>query len=375
MPRLDFWPSPQQELLLTAALSDGEAAISAWQGWNSRETIETTDRGSSRLMPLVYLNLTRLGLDNQSMASLKQIYIRTRLINRLRLTHLAWLLKLFESEEIPTLLLKGVALALQVYRDPGLRPMADLDLAVPHEHAQRAMDTLRNNGFSSDPCLPGGRIDPEYFAAVQFRDARGIELDLHFSPFHDYAPFFRNRLAWTTVAPFWAAATPLRVGESKTLTLSATDHLLHTLEHGAVANAVPPIRWVADATWLLRGDSPIAWDRFIAQAATLHLSLVTSRTLAYLRDRHGAEMPTTVLKTLGRRLSALEVLEYSSRRDRLPRWIATRKCWDAYAREYPDRQFLMLIFGFVDFLKVRWSARNAIELLWIALKNFMFVSR
>ena len=375
MPRLDFWPSSQQELLLTAALADDEAAIRAWEGWNSREIIKSADEGSSRLMPLVYFNLTRLGLNDPAMVSLKEIYIRTRLINRLRLTHLSWLLELFGSQGIPTLLLKGVALALQTYRDPGLRPMADLDIAVPHEHAQGAMDTLRNNGFSSEPCLPGGRIDPEYFAAVQFRDARGIELDLHFSPFHDYAPFFLNCLKWATVAPFWAAATSLHVGESNTLTLSATDHLLHTLEHGAVANSVPPIRWVADAIWLLRGELPIVWDRFIAQATTLHLSLIASRTLVYLRDRHGAEVPTRVLKILGRCPSALEVLEYSARRDRMPRWIATRKCWSAYAREYPDRRFLALIFGFVDFLKVRWAARNEIELLWIALKNVLSASR
>ncbi len=375
MPRLDFWPTPQQELLLTAALADGETAVRAWHCWQSGEKTETTGEGSSRLMPLVYFNLTRLGLNDPSMVSLKEIYIRTRLINRLRLTHLSWLLKLFESQGIPTLLLKGVALALQIYRDPGLRPMADLDLAVPHEHAQRAMDTLRNIGFSSEPCLPGGRISPEYYAAVQFRDARGIELDLHFSPFHDYAPFFLNRLRWTAVAPFWAAATSLRVGESYTLTLSATDHLLHTLEHGAVANAVSPIRWVADAVWLLRGESPIVWDRFIAQATTLQLSLIASRTLAYLRDRHGAKVPTRVLKTLGRCPSALEVLEYSGRQDRLPRWIATRKCWGAYSREYPDRRFFALIFGFVDFLKLRWGARNEIELLWIALKNILSVSR
>ena len=375
MPPLDFWPSPQQELLLTAALADGEAAVRAWQGWQSRETIETTDKGSSRLMPLVYFNLARIGLKDPSMVSLKEIYIQTRLANKLKLTYLSWLLKLFASQEIPTLLLKGAALVLQIYRDPGLRPMVDLDLAVPHQYAKRAMHVLEKNGWLSEPCLPGGQINPEFFASVQFKDAHGNEIDLHFSPFHDYAPFFRNRLAWATVAPFWTAATPLCVGESKTLTLSATDHLLHTLEHGAVANATPPIRWVADATWLLRGESLIAWDRFIAQAATLHLSLVASRTLAYLRDRHGAEVPTTVLKTLGRFPSALEVLEYSSRRDRLPRWIAVRKCWDAYAREYPDRQFLMLIFGFVDFLKARWSTRNSIELLWIALKSLLIGSR
>jgi hypothetical protein len=375
MPRLDFWPSPQQELLLTAALADGEAAVHAWQSWQSVETIETTDEGSARLMPLVYFNIARLGTNDPSMASLEQVYNRARSTNRRRLTYLSWLLKLFASRDIPTLLLKGAALAQQIYRDPGLRPMGDLDLAVPHRDAERAMDTLRKNGWVSEPCLPGGCIKPEYFASVQFKNNHGIEFDLHFSPFHDYAPFFLDRLKWSTVAPFWSAATALRVGEANTLTLCATDQLLHTLEHGAMASVIPPIRWVADATWLLRGESPIVWDRFIAQAATLHLSLVASRTLTYLRDKHGAAIPTAVLKVLGRWPSALEILEYSSRRDRLPIWIAARKSWSAYAREYPDRQFLMLIFGFVGFLKTRWSAHNVIELLWITIRKCLSVPR
>jgi hypothetical protein len=375
MPRLDFWPSPQQEFLLTAALADNEAAIHAWQVWQSRETIEATDQGSRRLMPLVYFNLARLGVNEPSMASLKETYIRTRSVNRLWLIHLSRLLELFASQEIPTLLFKGAALTLQVYHDLGLRPMADVDLAVPHHCAERAMNALKDNGWVSESWLPERYLSPELVAAVQFQDRHGVQFDLHFSPFHDYAPFFRNRLAWTTVAPLWSAATPLSVGEFSTLALSATDHLLHTLEHGARADIVPPIRWVADATWLLRGEAPIAWDRFVAQAKSLHLSLVASRTLAYLRDRHGADVPAAVLSALGRCPSALEVLEYSSRRDKLRRWIALRKCWALYVTEHPDRQLLMLIFGFVDFLKVRWSARNSVELLWLALKHFLFLSR
>ena len=372
MTRPDFWPNAHQELLLTAALADSEFALSAWQDWQSRETIKATDTGSLRLLPLVYFNLARLGLSDSSMVSLKGAYIRTRLANRLRLTHLGRLLGLLASQEIPTMLLKGAALLLQVYRDPGLRPMADLDIAVPHRCAERAMDVLKENGWSSEPFQPGASVDPEYIAAVQFRDSRGFELDLHFSPFHDFSPFFRKRLVWTTVEPFWLAATPLRFGELNTLTLSATDQLLHTLEHGAFANMMPPIRWVADATWLLRGDSPILWDRFIAQAATLHLSLVASRALAYLRDKHGADIPTAVLSDLRRSPSALEVLEYVARRHRLRRLIAARNCWANYARQYPDRKFFALILGFLDFLKAEWSTRNLMGVTRIVFKKLLF---
>ena len=66
---------------------------------------------------------------------------------------------------------------------------------------------------------------------------------------------------------------------------------------------------------------------------------------------------------------------YSSRKNRLPRWIALRKCWALYARQHPDRPTPALLFGFVDFLKERWSAHNWPELVSIALKRFVFVSK
>jgi Uncharacterised nucleotidyltransferase len=325
MPRIDFWPTSDQELLLTAALADGASAIGAWDNWQARVSIAAADHGSRRLMPLVFFNLSRLGFSGASVAPLKEIYTRTRLANKLRFMHLGRLLDLFAGREIPTLLLKGAALALQTYRDPGLRPMNDLDLAVPHRFSKQAISVLQENGWLSETLA--GSIRPAFCGSLQFRDAHGLQFDLHFSPFHDYAPFFRKRLAWESVEPLWAAATSISVGECKTLTLSATDQLLHTLDHGAGAHRLPPIRWVADATWLLRGSEPIEWDRFTAQAGALNLSWVASKTLKYLRDRHGATVPSSILKYLGRNVSALEMLEYSSRKNRLPRWIALRKCW------------------------------------------------
>jgi hypothetical protein len=362
--RPDFWPNRQQELLLTAALADGETAIRAWQDWQSHEAIERADEGSARLMPLVYFNLTRLGLRDPSVVPLKEAFIRTRYANKLRLKRLEALLSLFESRDIPTLLLKGVALTLQVYRDPGLRPMADLDVAVPHRCAEQATAVLRDNGWSSPDLPPAVRVSPESIPTILFVAADGAEFDLHFSPFIE-------SLSWPSVAPFWSAATPLRVGDANTSTLSATDHLLHTLAHGARVNwAVPPIRWVADAMWLLRGEAPIDWDRFVAQASALELALVTSRTLAYLKERHGADVPSDALDVLRRRPSALEAREYAWRRGLSLGGLVASVCyWARYARQYPERSLLARIAGFPIHMRARWTAPTMSGAAWIAFKK------
>ena len=53
------------------------------------------------------------------------------------------ILALLRSNDIETLLLKGVALACALYPDPGLRPMRDIDLLLCPEDAQRAHDLMK----------------------------------------------------------------------------------------------------------------------------------------------------------------------------------------------------------------------------------------
>ncbi|MSP93914.1 MAG: hypothetical protein EXR00_01485 [Alphaproteobacteria bacterium] len=138
-------------------------------------SLETADRGSLRLMPLVYSNLARCGLGDSSMAALKERYIRTRYANRELLRHLARLLLLFESRTIPTLVLKGAALGALVYRDPGLRPMADLDVAVPHSHASQATTLLLQSNWSLENIPLRVQTRPASLAALQFSSPDGVQ--------------------------------------------------------------------------------------------------------------------------------------------------------------------------------------------------------
>lgn len=177
------------------------------------------------------------------------------------------------------------------------------------------------------------------------------------------------------MAPFWSASVPFAIAGASTLTLSATDHLLHTLAHGARANKVSPIRWVADAIWLLRGEAPIAWDRFVAQAAALRLSLVAARTLAYLRDTHGAAVPPEALAALRGRSSMLETLEFAVRRGARPHWAPLIRTWGRYVRQHGERNLPALLGGFPFYLQEQWSARNLPETAWIGLKKLPFLPR
>ncbi|MEX0763059.1 MAG: nucleotidyltransferase family protein [Dehalococcoidia bacterium] len=64
---------------------------------------------------------------------------------------LSRILSTLRQHDIPVIVLKGAALAETVYRDPGIRPMADLDILVPHELAHEAQSIIGGMGYA-----PGG---------------------------------------------------------------------------------------------------------------------------------------------------------------------------------------------------------------------------
>jgi hypothetical protein len=68
-----------QELLLKAALLSGEESINAFREWqDSDDWEECREPGSFRLLPLLYINLQKQGVDNPVMGQLKGIYCKMR---------------------------------------------------------------------------------------------------------------------------------------------------------------------------------------------------------------------------------------------------------------------------------------------------------
>ena len=57
-PEGDCWPTSQQRLLLRAALLEGSHAIETWNDWKRGIILDRLDRGSIRLLPLLYHNLS-----------------------------------------------------------------------------------------------------------------------------------------------------------------------------------------------------------------------------------------------------------------------------------------------------------------------------
>lgn len=299
MKRLSYLPSLEHKLLLKAGLLQDERAKEAWQAWTARVRLpsDAVDGGTYRLLPLVYRNLTELGFQDASLALLKGIHRRTWYENQLRLRLLAELLDRFREAGIPTLVLKGAALALRYYDDVGLRPMDDVDVLVPTERASEAIALLHRLGWREKPYRGMRHVDSKVIAARhswEFSNESGDRVDLH------WHALFTSCFPGAD-EPFWHDAEPLTVGNTSSLALNATDALVHTCAHGACWNPLPPVRWVSDAIYILRsGAHRIAWQRFVDLAQWLGVTLQVRDSLDYLVRNFDAPIPAEAFAQLAR---------------------------------------------------------------------------
>lgn len=253
------FPTELQACLIRAAVLDGAPARRAWAEWRPRG-LDALDVGSFRLLPQLYRNLVSLGVDDPLLGTLEKLHHYHRYRNQVLLHRAGEAAAAFRSADIPTLVLKGAALAVLHYGSLGARPMEDVDLLVPRPRIHDAMRVLREAGFAPGTPSPEERIAIRH--AELFQDGAGRGVDLHWyalwqQPFDD--------------DDFWQGAVSMPLGGETVLALNPVDQILHACVHGAGWNPVSPIRWVADAMIVLRSAETVDWSRLIDRAVARRL--------------------------------------------------------------------------------------------------------
>jgi Uncharacterised nucleotidyltransferase len=288
-----LFPSRAQFLVLTAALADGERALGAYAEWRaSLDLAADFDREVFRLIPLLFENLRRLGVEDDLSGRLRGAYRMSWVKVHKLATDTMPIVDALVRAGLPLFAVKGAPLGQMYYRNPALRPMSDYDLVVAPQDVQRALEIVAALGY--EPWQP---VTPEilrYRHAMGFKRADGHELDLHWHVLFDFCD---------ADADLWFASGDTRcelLGHMVRVP-DSTRMLLHVLIHGMRWNPEPPIRWVADAMIVLRnaGDR-IDWPALVAFAERRGVCRRTWLALAYLRSQFDASIPDFVLQRLAR---------------------------------------------------------------------------
>lgn len=359
-------PTPAQELILRAALLDPDKAATAWNEWKRAVSIEDIDSASYRLLPLAYANLKSEFRADPFIQRIKGVHRHTWSKNHVLMQSVSDLLRSFERAQIPAMLLKGAALLHAYYRDYALRPMNDVDVMVPVEQAESAIELLKNNGYIPDSVSPlpfSERYIP-LIHAYGFSISGRVSLDLHWHLLEECRQPGADDDFWegASTMDFCGMAVPI---------LNPADQLLHILVHGMRWNPTPPVRWVADAMIILRSSDLMDWARIVRQCKNRNLSLPVLDALQYLHDVFYAPVPAYVLSELRTvRTTWIERIEYGYKlQDHSKRvWGNLPLLWFSYCRSANGSRLYRKAIGFIRHLQAFWGADS-----WWQLPEFAFV--
>jgi hypothetical protein len=159
----------------------------------------------------------------EALRKLEVAYYHTAAMNLRFQSELRRVLLALQGEGIPTIVLKGAALAETVYSNAALRPMRDLDILVEEHNLARADSIIRSFGYASqasDESQERTRRAHRHYPELAGPD--GVTV------FEAHRHIVRaDSLLQFDIADFWARAGKATIAGVETLILSPEDCLTH----------------------------------------------------------------------------------------------------------------------------------------------------
>ncbi|MBW7922113.1 MAG: nucleotidyltransferase family protein [Rubellimicrobium sp.] len=265
---------------------------------------------------------------------------RARSMWELRHLHVvARLLAAFDAGGVQAVVIKGTALAYDLYDDAALRPRGDTDILIPPDHLPQARAVLAAQGFrlTYEEEVPDGYTQ-EAWTFTPPEGGHSHDIDLHWQAFNG-----ASLAGLIPVDEAMAEAVPLPRLAPVARALSRPHGLLHSCVHRAQHILSPyfvggeahyggdRLIWLCDIDRLARALTAAEWQSFATRAAARGIGPVCAGALheaARLLDtplpegpmaRLAAAPPGPVARYLGshdRRSRALADLRASGARGR-----------------------------------------------------------
>lgn len=195
------------------------------------------------------------------------------------------LAELFTDVGIDHRFLKGVALAHVLPQRAACRSYRDVDVLVPSDSIDDAVQLLVRNGATrAQPELRPG-YDRRFAKSVTLR-YDNVEFDLHrvLSP----GPFG----VWTYPSELFLLQRQLTVGGTTLRTLDPTDHLVHACYHAALGQVTPVLANLRDIALLATMEADaVDMDRFDETITRWRGGAVVKRAVRIVRERLDCDLP------------------------------------------------------------------------------------
>jgi hypothetical protein len=262
----------------------------------------------------------------------------------------------FAQQGIPLLLLKGFALALEVYPSVTHRPIGDLDLATPAQDHAAAADCLLALGFvlmlrDGEPKKIHAGVTSH--AQEYHHPTARLTVDLH--------ALIVNCSLWPGAdQAFWQHAVALeRPGFSGTLTLAPEHHLVHACLHGYYPSPLQSsVRWMVDAQRILgRYGDGFRWSLVEDEGQRQRCGPLLAAALTFLHRELECPIPPSVVARLAAQPFPFYDREYfrllGRSHQKRPWWIRLLSQW--YGCQRRMGRSLYSPWRFLEALQVQWG--------------------
>jgi hypothetical protein len=317
------------------------------------------------MSPSIYWTLVRSGqfgsLPEFVRHSLASAYAVTLFQNESVIAELEILAVRCQQAGIPVVLLKGVSFALTIYADIGLRPMGDMDLLVPAERLQEAVEFAKAEGFTESlpEAAPGIDEMLSLHVRLQKPGPRPLTLEVHDGLVGGRYFTYAVPVDW-----FWSQTeplTPARETLPSVRVLTPTAQLLYAAAHAMLQHGGrgAPLRWFLDMHLLIEHYADrLDWELLLSQAQSFEWGSALAAALAHTRATFGTPIPERVLSRLADVSDRHEVLVAHLQSTPATRVLEERERLVGMSWYGRTRVVLALVFPTPSYMRWRYQLRS-----------------
>jgi hypothetical protein len=383
----ESFPNNDEELFLKLILCNEPDFPGLWEQWLKENRFDDIDFATMGLVPLLYLQLRKFAIKNEITPAIgplfseipkitgriKGIYKLAWFKNQMLMDTVSKIVLLFNQKNIPVMLLKGIPLLLNVYKDTGARFLGDADILIEPQFAPQVVNLMLSNGWSYKDINPSLSANRELAVnslnrithATTFINEQKIEIDIHWNVFHidnqwnalellflkKTGPKVFNDLHWKNSQEILIKGVHCR-------TLCIEDILIHIIAHGAGGNKHRPFRWVADAVHIIR-NSEINWEFLLENTKKFDLNVELYFGISYLIKHNFIDVSDSVVREISKLPLKEKKIKQYYKSSKVERYSLLGNnlpfLWYRYWNFEQKKAFPLNYFYFIDYLSKSWG--------------------
>ena len=239
---------------------------------------------------------------------LAQSYYADAAQNALLLDELDQVLVALSRAGVPVIVLKGAALGRELYPDPALRPMNDLDLLVQPSKLRIAMKALEICGYQV--------LKSTYHVVLQGGPRQSVTIELHWNLIAASSDRMEKYLDGV-----WKRAIPLNADDSPAFRMHPADCILYLCAHLIWQHSQERARllWFYDLYLLLqRYGQQMDWGELADLAIESGWGQPLYRALLGVEQRFGTQHPAGFMDELAHQAPEVRRLPGQGERGKSP---------------------------------------------------------